>query len=162
MKVALGSDHRGYELKKYLKSILKKDEHTVIDFGTNSGESCDYPKYAFPLALAVARKEFDRGILICATGIGMSIAANKVRGIRAALCFSPEVARLSREHNNANILILAGMIIEKQLAVRVCKIWLKSDFLGERHSRRIEQIEKFEISGWKDGRADDCGALEKR
>lgn len=146
MKLAIGSDHRGYELKKYLKPLLRKGKHTVLDFGTNSSKSCDYPRIAFSLALSVAKGEFDRGILICGTGIGMSIAANKVRNIRAALCFSPEMARLSREHNNANILVLPGMLIEKKLAEHMCKIWLKSDFLGERHNRRLEQIEKFETS----------------
>ncbi len=144
MRIAIGSDHRGYELKKYLKPLLRKDKHTVLDFGTNSSKSCNYPQIAFPLALAVAKGEFDRGVLICATGIGMSIAANKVKNIRAAFCFSPEGARLSREHNNANVLILPGMLIEKKLAGHICKIWLKSDFLGERHSRRLKQIEEFE------------------
>ncbi len=146
MRIAIASDHCGYELKKYLKLLLKKDKHTVVDFGTNSSKSCDYPQFAFSLASAVAKGEVDRGILICATGIGMSITANKVKGIRAALCFSPEIARLSREHNNSNILVLAGMLIEKGLNERICKIWLKSDFLGERHSRRLKQIEEFEAS----------------
>jgi len=146
VRLAIGSDHRGYELKKYLKVLLRREKHTVVDFGSNSSKSCDYPQIAFPLALAVARGEFDRGILICATGIGMSIAANKAKGIRAALCFSPEGARLSREHNNANVLILPGMLIEKRLAARICKIWLNSDFLNERHSRRLKQIEEFETS----------------
>ncbi|RKY39814.1 MAG: ribose 5-phosphate isomerase B [Candidatus Omnitrophota bacterium] len=144
MRIAIGSDHRGYLLKKYLKQRLREEGYVVYDFGTNSQDPCDYPQIAFPLSLAVRKGDFERGILICATGIGMSIAANKVKGIRAALCLSPETARLSREHNDANILILGGMLLKKENAEHICKVWLDSDFLNERHSRRLRQIEEFE------------------
>ena len=142
MKIALASDHAGFELKEAIKDFLT--EHEVIDFGTHSTESMDYPDTGFKAAEAVTRGECERGILICGSGLGMSIVANKVKGIRAALCSSVELARLSRKHNDANILVLQGRFISKKQAGDIMKTWFSTEFDRGRHKKRIDKISKFE------------------
>jgi len=144
MRIIIASDHAGYKLKKSLIEFLDK-KYSVKDFGTDSEESVDYPDFGFSASEKVAQGEFDRGILICGTGIGMSIVANKVKGIRAALCNSVEIAKLSRQHNDANILVLAGRFMNKNLAVEIVKTWLNTEFNGGRHKRRIDKIKYFEM-----------------
>ncbi|MGM0471011.1 MAG: ribose 5-phosphate isomerase B [Bacillota bacterium] len=140
MKVALGSDHGGYELKEVIKEYLEKTGIEYKDFGTYSTESVDYPDFAIPVAEAVANEEFERGILICGTGIGMSITANKVEGVRAALCHDLFSARATRAHNNSNVLTMGDRVIGKQLALEIVKVWLDTEFDGGRHERRINKI----------------------
>lgn len=142
MKIAVGADHGGFEYKEEIVELLKKSGYEVKDFGTYSKESCDYPVFAKEVANKVADKEFDRGILICGTGIGMSIAANKVKGIRAALCSDTFSAKATREHNDSNILCLGARVIDSKLACDIVKIWLNTPFSDEeRHIRRIGMIE---------------------
>ena len=143
-KIAIGSDHAGFELKERIKAFLDARGAQWQDFGTDSADSTDYPDYGFPVAEAVARGAFDRGILICGTGIGMSIAANKVRGIRAALCTSPEMAEFSRRHNDANILTLGGRVLSPKEAMEIVDVWLKTAFEGNRHARRLGKIQSYE------------------
>jgi RpiB/LacA/LacB family sugar-phosphate isomerase len=143
MKLAIGSDHRGYKLKEFLKEKLSIS-HTVKDFGTFSEESCDYPDVAIPLAESVAKGEFDFGILICYTGIGMSIAANKVKGIRAAHVTDERFAIMSRKHNNANVICLPGGFIKEEEALNAVVSFLETEFEGGRHQRRIEKIRQYE------------------
>jgi len=140
MKIAIGCDHRGMDLKKSLIDYLEKNAHTVKDFGTYSEESCDYPEFAFKVARAVSGKKYARGILICNSGLGMAMAASTVKGIRAANCLNLSMARFSREHNDANILVLAAGFIKPQMAKRMLKIWLKTKFAGGRHLRRIKMF----------------------
>jgi ribose 5-phosphate isomerase B len=140
VKVAVGADHRGFALKENLKRWLLVRGHAVIDFGPAGTDRVDYPGYAFEVARAVARHRADRGILICSTGIGMSIAANKVHGVRAALVDSVRLARLSREHNDANVLCLGADFVSAALAQRIVGVWLKVEFAGGRHSRRLAMI----------------------
>jgi ribose 5-phosphate isomerase B len=140
MRVALGADHRGFGLKEELKRWLAARGHEVIDCGAASAGRVDYPDYAFKVARAVARHQADRGILTCSTGIGMSIAANKVRGVRAALVDSVRLARLSREHNDANVLCLGADVTRRGLARRVVGTWLATEFAGGRHARRLAKI----------------------
>lgn len=142
-KIILASDHAGFELKRSLLDYIS-DRYVVEDGGTYTNESCDYPDFGFPAAEKVRAGVFDAGILICGSGIGMSIVANKVRGIRGALCTSPEIAALSRQHNNSNILILPGRSIDPQTAKKICKIWLETDFENGRHTRRINKIKDYE------------------
>lgn len=142
MKIALASDHAGYKLKEAIKEYLT--EHELIDFGTHSTESMDYPDTGFKVAEAVAKGECEKGILICGSGLGMCIVANKVKGIRAALCNSVELARLSRQHNDANILVLQGRFISKKQAGDIIKIWFSTEFDGGRHRRRIDKISRYE------------------
>ncbi len=140
MRIALGADHRGFALKEALGRWLSERGDQVTDFGTTNAESVDYPDYAFKVARAVARHQAERGILICSTGIGMSIAANKVRGVRAALVNSVRLARLSREHNDSNVLCLGADVISGGLARRIAGAWLKAEFAGGRHERRLAKI----------------------
>lgn len=142
MKLAIASDHAGYALKEQLKAALP--EHEWVDYGCHSEASMDYPDTARPAAMAVASGECEKGILICGSGIGMSISANKVRGIRAALCTTTDVARLSRQHNDANVLVLAARFTAFHYALEICKIWLATSFEGGRHQNRIEKIRKIE------------------
>ena len=142
--IAIASDHGGYLLKEELKKLFDKNNYQYKDFGTNSTDSTDYPDYALVVAEAVARGEFEKGILICNTGIGISIAANKVPGIRAALCNDPLSARLTREHNDTNVLALGARIIGVSLAEEIVKVWLSTEFLGGRHCMRVEKINKIE------------------
>lgn len=144
MKVAIGCDHGGLHLKEDIKSLLADGGYEVTDFGTNSTDSVDYPDIAVPVANAVANGEFDRGILICGTGIGIGIAANKVKGIRAVLCHDTFSAHASREHNNANILTMGERIIGPGLARDIVKIWLTTEFEGGRHERRVAKIADIE------------------
>lgn len=144
MKIAIGSDHGGFELKEGLLKFLKEGNDKVKDFGTHSKESCDYPLIGFEVARAVAKGEFDRGILLCKTGIGMAIVANKLHGVRAAVCYDKDMARLSREHNDVNLLVLAANYVKADQAREITKTWLETKHLSERHARRVEQIKKFE------------------
>lgn len=144
MRVYIGSDHAGYRLKEALKRALKSMDVSLVDVGCHSENPVDYPDIAFKVASAVSKCEADRGILICGTGIGMSIAANKFRGVRAAVCWSVETARLSRLHNDANILCLGGRILEPGLAARIVEVWLTTRFEGGRHLRRIKKIASIE------------------
>jgi ribose 5-phosphate isomerase B len=144
MKIAVGSDHRGFEVKKRIVSLLQQLGHEVQDMGTNSGESVDYPDFAFQVARAVGDKKVDRGILICGTSIGMCIAANKVHGVRAAPCHDSITAEMSRRHNDANILCLSADLLGEELIDRMIRIWLETEFEGGRHARRVEKIEHFE------------------
>ncbi|MDR0838462.1 MAG: ribose 5-phosphate isomerase B [Oscillospiraceae bacterium] len=142
--IALGCDHGGYNLMREIKSLLDGKNLEYRDFGTFSEDSCDYPDYAKPVADAVASGECARGILVCGTGIGMSIAANKVRGIRAALCgdcFSAEATRL---HNDANILCLGARVTGPGLALKIVEVFLSTEFEGGRHTRRVEKIAELE------------------
>jgi len=144
MKLAIASDHGGWELKQHIKEILEEMSIEYRDFGPLSCESVDYPDFALPVAEAVASGEFSRGILVCGTGIGMSIAANKVKGIRAALCHDTFSARATREHNDSNILALGERVVGKGLAGEIVKIWLTTEFQGGRHQKRVEKISKIE------------------
>lgn len=142
MKIAIGADHGGFEYKNKIAEYIKTLGHEVEDFGTHSAKSCDYPAIAKEVSRAVAEKKFDRGILICGTGIGMSIVANKVKGVRAALCSDTFSARLTREHNNSNVLCLGQRVIGLGLALDIVEIWLETEFSNEeRHKRRISLIE---------------------
>lgn len=143
MIIALASDHAGYEQKIKVKDFLEQFGLRTEDFGTFKTDSVDYPDYGILAARAVAKGNADRGILICSTGIGMSIIANKVKGIRAALCTSLEMAEQSRRHVNSNILVLGGKIINHELALKIVEVWLKTPFEGGRHLRRINKIHQL-------------------
>lgn len=142
--IVVGSDHGGFRLKQKLKALLEKKGYKVYDVGCLSRESCDYPQFAYEAALRVSSGEFAKGILICKSGIGNSIVANKVKGVRAALCYNLKAARLSRQHNDANLLILGSLFVKETLAKRIVRVWLKTEFEGGRHLRRIRQIKKIE------------------
>ncbi|MCH5585191.1 ribose 5-phosphate isomerase B [Shimazuella sp. AN120528] len=144
MKIALGSDHGGIHLKKEIISYLESKEIAFEDCGAYVEESVDYPDYAAPVGNKVVNKEVDLGILVCGTGIGMSIAANKIRGIRAAVVSDEFSAKMSREHNNANILCLGERVVGRDLALSIIDAWLKASFQGSRHERRIKKIAKLE------------------
>jgi len=148
--IAIGSDHGGYELKERIANYLIKKGMTVEDFGCFSSEtSVDYPDYGLAVAEAVAGGKYEFGIIVCGTGIGISIAANKVPGIRAALCTDCYMARMSREHNNANILALGGRVIGEGLALEIVETWLNAKFAGERHQRRLDKITGIEEKNLK-------------
>lgn len=144
MKIAIGSDHGGYHLKEEIKKWLTEQGYTFKDFGTETTDSVDYPDYAAPVARAVAAGEYEKGILVCGTGIGVSIAANKIPGIRAALCHDTFSARAAREHNDANILTLGERVIGPGLALEIVKVWLSSNFAAGRHQRRLDKISALE------------------
>jgi ribose 5-phosphate isomerase B len=144
MKVAIGSDHAGFELKEMISNIVKEMGNEVIDMGTGSSCSVDYPDYAEAVADAVSKGKVERGILICGTGIGMSIVANKFKNVRAALCNDIFTAKMSRLHNDANILCLGGKIIGKDLAKEIVHIWFSTHFEGGRHEKRLEKINLIE------------------
>lgn len=146
MKIAIGSDHRGYNLKQKIMDYLPDIGHTFQDFGCLSTDSVDYPDIAKKVAEMVASGEFESGILICGTGLGMSIAANKIKGIRAALCYDALAARRARKHNNANILCLKGEDVDIYSSLEIVQIFLSTDFEGGRHARRIEKITTLETS----------------
>jgi len=143
MKIALGSDHGGFTLKGHLHQFLSSQGHEMIDLGTNSSEPCDYPKYAYKVAKSVSDKKADAGILICKSGNGMAMVANKLPNVRAAICFDKDVASLSRQHNDANILVLGSehLFDDPELIV---KSWLSAAFEGGRHLRRVKQISAVE------------------
>ncbi len=147
MNVAVGSDHRGYAAKERIKTFLESRGCQVTDFGCESTESCDYPDAAIPAAQAVAKGTSDWAILCCGTGIGMSITANKVKGIRASLCHDEVTAEIARRHNNANVLCLPADLIGDSMIERVVDVWLNTPFDGGRHERRIGKIAEFENNG---------------
>jgi ribose 5-phosphate isomerase B len=144
MKVAIASDHRGFHLKEKVISLLKSKGHTVIDDGPSSETSVDYPDFAALVAKKVSNKEVDRGILICGTGIGMAIAANKFPGVRASACADEVTAELSRRHNDLNVLCLSGDLLSSRVTERLVEIWMATDFEGGRHARRIDKIGQLE------------------
>jgi len=144
MRVAIGSDHAGFLLKQHLSKVLAELGHEVIDVGTDSEEPVDYPYYCASVARAVVRGEADRGIVLGGSGQGEQIAANKVRGARAALCNDLFTAKLSRQHNNANVLSMGGRIVAPGLADEILKLWLATDFEGGRHEARLAQIAQIE------------------
>lgn len=144
MKIALGADHAGYPLKDEIREALRGAGHEVTDFGTHSSESTDYPDYARPVAETVASGQADRGILVCTTGIGMSIAANKVRGVRAALGMNLEAVRLTRAHNDSNVLTLAAKFVDPSLARELVEAFLETEFEGGRHQRRVDKMMRLE------------------
>lgn len=144
LNLALGCDHGGFRLKEEVKKMLQEKGYDFKDFGTFSEDSVDYPDIAAEVAGAVRDGQFDRGILICGTGIGIGIAANKLEGIRAALCHDTFSARASREHNNANILTMGERVIGPGLAKDIVNIWLETDFAGGRHARRVQKITDLE------------------
>ena len=144
MKIALGADHAGFELKNKLRDALRAVGQEVIDFGTNSAESTDYPDYAGLVGRAVAAGTADRGVLVCGSGVGMSIAANKIRGVRAALAVNAEEVRLTRQHNNANVITLGARFIEPATAQELVRLFLETPFDGGRHERRVGKISELE------------------
>ena len=146
MKIAIAADHGGYKLKEEIKPYIESLGHTVTDFGTYSEDSVDYPDYGIPCAQAVAGGQADRGVVICGTGIGISISANKVPGIRCALCTDPLMARLTREHNDANMLAMGGRIIGIELAKDIVRVFLSTEFSGGRHKTRIDKIAQYEAN----------------
>lgn len=141
MKIALGSDHAGFRYKEKIKEMLPSLGHEVVDFGTDSEESVDYPKFIRPAAEAVVSGECDRAIVLGGSGNGEAISANKIRGIRCALCWNEDTARLSRQHNDANCLSLGERMITEEMALEIVRIWLSTDFEGGRHAARIAQLE---------------------
>ncbi|MGV8906649.1 MAG: ribose 5-phosphate isomerase B [Acetobacterium sp.] len=144
MKIALGSDHGGLELKETVKKYLIDQGYEVEDFGTHTDDSCDYPIYGQKVGEAVSFGDCDQGIAICGTGLGISMAVNKVPGIRGALCTNEFMAAMSREHNNANVLILGGRVLGLGLAMRIVEVWLETRFAGDRHQRRLDLITEIE------------------
>ncbi len=144
MKISLGCDHGGYELKESVKKHLENKGIEVIDVGTYGMDSVDYPDYGMQAALLVAKNEADKGIVICTTGIGISIAANKVKGIRCALCTDSYMAKMTRLHNDANMLALGAGVVGKNLALDIVDTWLDTEFEGGRHTKRVEKIMNIE------------------
>lgn len=149
MKIALAADHAGFKLKEIVKDFLKARGVQYQDFGTYSEEATDFVDWGEKAVSAVARGEFERGILICGTGLGMNILANKFFGIRAAPCYDLYAARLCREHNNSNVLILGGRMTGVDLAKEIVKVWLETKFQGERHRRRLDKLRKIEEKNFK-------------
>ncbi|MGB0130431.1 ribose 5-phosphate isomerase B [Chlorobium sp.] len=141
MKIAVGSDHAGFELKNYVVEWLRENGHDAVDMGPFSEESVDYPDYARKVALSVVAGTVQQGVLLCGTGIGVSISANKVKGIRAALACSPEFATLARQHNNANIICFSARFTDRETIARSLENWFAADFEGGRHERRVNKIE---------------------
>lgn len=147
MKIAVASDHRGFEVKKRIVALLQRLGHDVLDLGAGSAESCDYPDYAFKVAEEVGEGRRDRGILLCGTGLGMAIAANKVKNVRAAPCHDRITAEMSRRHNDANVLCLSAHLLGEELIDQMIRLWLDTPFEGGRHARRLEQISRYEQGG---------------
>src|SRR5688572_5275561 len=143
-RIALAADHAGFEEKEKLKTTLNELGVDFVDMGTNSADSVDYPDYALKVGRAVANGEADQGLLVCGSGTGMAIAANKVHGVRAAVAWSPDIARLAREHNNANVLSLPARFINDDQTKEILKAWFAADFEGGRHERRVEKIVEAE------------------
>jgi len=143
LKIAIGADHGGFSLKQKLIKFLESKGYTIADMGTHSNEPCDYPDFAAKVGKAVSRNEFDRGILICKSGIGMSMTANRIKGIRAALCRDITDAKTSRRHNNANVLCLSAKKTGFPAAKNILRVWLKTEFEAGRHKRRIDKIERL-------------------
>ena len=144
MKIAVAADHAGFALKEKLRQRLAQEGHEVIDFGANSTESCDYPDFAQPAARDVAQGRSDRGILVCSTGIGMAMAANKIAGVRAAPAQSEDEVRMTREHNDANVLTLGAKYLDEERALDLIHVFLNTEFAGGRHARRVAKIAQLE------------------
>jgi len=144
MKIAVGADHRGFDAKERVKTQLREAGHEVVDFGTDSNKPCDYPDAAYPAARGVVEGKAELGILFCGSGIGMSIAANKVHGVRAALCHDELTTEMARRHNNANVLCLPADLIGEALMKRIVEVWLKTGFEGGRHEKRIVKVATIE------------------
>lgn len=144
MKIAIGNDHAAVELKQEMKEYLESKGHQVVDLGVNSTESCNYPEYGEAVGRAVVAGDVDCGVLICGTGVGISIAANKVKGVRAAVCSEPVTARLVKEHNNANIIAFGARIVGIETAKAILDAYLGAEFLGGRHQTRIDMIHEIE------------------
>jgi ribose 5-phosphate isomerase B len=147
MRIAIGADHAGFVLKEKLRRALAAEGHQVTDFGTDSEQACDYPDFALAAALEVARGACERGILVCSTGIGMAIAANKVDGVRAAPAGCADEVRLTREHNDANVLTLGARYVDEARALELVGVFLSAQFAGGRHARRLEKIAAMERDG---------------
>lgn len=144
MKISIGSDHAGFDYKQRIVAYLRDAGHEVIDHGTTSSESTDYPLFIIPAAESVSRGEAERGIVLGGSGNGEAIAANKVKGIRCALCWNAETAELGRRHNNANVLSIGQRMIPFETALEIVEIWLRTPFDGGRHERRIEELDRYE------------------
>ena len=143
-RIALAADHAGFDEKEKIKSTLDELGVEYVDMGTTSSDSVDYPDYAKKVAEAVSKGEFEQGLLVCGSGTGMAIAANKVKGVRAAVAWSPDIVRLARQHNNANILSLPARFMSENDAASVVKAWFEADFEGGRHEKRVEKITELE------------------
>jgi ribose 5-phosphate isomerase B len=143
-KIAVGSDHAGFEAKERAKQALASLGAEIVDEGTNSSESVDYPDFGAAVGRAVARGEVERGVLICGSGIGISIAANKIAGVRAAVCWNEETAKLARQHNDANVLCIGARFIEADLAARMIRIFMETNFDGGRHQQRVDKLTKLD------------------
>ena len=141
MKIAIGSDHAGFRYKEKIKSFLQEQGHVVNDFGTFSEESVDYPLFIRPVAEAVARGEYERGIVLGGSGNGEAMAANRIKKVRCALCWNEELARLARQHNDANVLSLGQRVIPEETVLEIVRVWLETPFEGGRHVRRIELLD---------------------
>jgi len=146
LKVAIAGDHGGFDLKEKIVKLLKELDIEYVDFGSHTPDAVDYPDYAFTVGSKVANKEFDRGILICGTGVGISIAANKVKGVRCALVHDVYTAKATREHNDSNILAMGGRVIGDELAKLIVKTWLDETFMGAHHKKRIDKIASYEAN----------------
>ena len=144
MKIAMGNDHSAVEMKEAMKAYVESKGYEVIDFGTNSTDSCDYPEFGEKVGRAVASGEADYGIAICGTGVGISLAANKVKGIRACVCSEPYTAKLSRMHNNSNVLAFGARVVGSELAKMITEAWLDAKFEGGRHERRVQMLMDIE------------------
>lgn len=142
-KIAIGSDHAGFILKEYLKEYLQKEQYSVTDFGTFSEQSMDYPDPIHPLALALNNNEFEKGVIICGSGNGVAMVANKYPKVRAAVCWSREIVKLARQHNDANIISLPARFISREQAIEFLQLFLTTDFEGGRHQRRVEKISQI-------------------
>ncbi|MFV2067758.1 MAG: ribose 5-phosphate isomerase B [Pirellulales bacterium] len=151
MRISIGSDHRGFRLKGRIISILNSLDHEVIDAGPDDEESIDYPDIASEVAKRVSRAEVERGILICGTGIGMAIAANKFSGVRAAPCYDELSAEMSRRHNDLNVLCLSADMLSERIVDRLVATWLRTEFEGGRHGRRVDKISQLERNGHQPG-----------
>jgi len=143
MKIAIGSDHAGFQYKEKIRAFLEELGHGVTDFGTHSEEAVDYPVFIAPVAAAVARREFERGIVLGGSGNGEAIVANRFKGIRCAVCWNAESARLARQHNDANVISLGQRMMTPEIALEIVRIWLDTPFEGGRHQRRIELIDSL-------------------
>jgi ribose 5-phosphate isomerase B len=144
MKIALGTDHAGYKYKERIKGYLTEQGHEIEDFGTDSAKSCDYPDFIYPAARAVAQGRCDRAIVLGGSGNGETIVANKVRGVRCAVCWNEDLARLSRAHNDANVMSIGARTVSLELALKMVEIWLNTPFDGGRHAERIRKITEID------------------
>ncbi len=144
MKIAMGNDHTAVELKTIIKEFVTEKGYEVLDLGTNSSESCDYPVYGEKVGRAVASGEADLGIVICGTGVGISLAANKVKGVRACVCSEPYTAKLSKMHNNSNVLAFGARVVGSEMAKMITEEWLNAEYEGGRHQRRVDMLMEIE------------------